>query len=650
MSIVKAEPAKAITGPIMYVIVGKVRKRDQVFRPVAFRSDFTMLPSSIAAGEETARVAEEMFAPYDKRRSRKGILLTHSFSPDEFDRNDPEHQQRVLELAYELAKRVAPNAPCVVGVHADRNHLHAHVFILNHDTQTMRALRKGFVYGDVKDLNDELMEENVLLVAEPGEVSKTKESVWLRRRGVEIPDHAGMTHLDVTEANWQPWVRDTVDSVLDDAGRVRRFESRGGKTYTMSRPGTVFGTDYTYQAIEQSIADRQKEIQHEQQGRATEEVAGASIEDVGGELRSDASDAAETRADAGGGDVNRSSDPAGGDAGIRRFAGGDGFDHEGDRQTPGRRKAPVVAGRGNGEDPGVQAGASGTVAQLDRLNDSIERKAKRHRTKTDDWIDTVAERVEARLDRGVGVAARRILQPQSLMEVLAWLLVLYMEQRQQTAELREWTADKHATMTAPVERPLSGPLAALSDDAIRFLSTHEDGATAGYEQFAEERYEAYAGRKRAAGEVPRPMADYYDVSWGNAVQAARGEATVGGSLPVPARAFLLETNRFDRFIAWRASTDHRAWSQPLKTEDIAGMTPPVAAAAQRCPEFVRYIATHGQLDAYAQRAKRLRDIRHTDDAFYARTVDEASDQRVRDQRQVAGANATLPTPKEGLVD
>lgn len=49
-------------------------------------------------------------------------------------------------------------------------------------------------------------------------------------------------------------------------------------------------------------------------------------------------------------------------------------------------------------------------------------------------------------------------------------------------------------------------------------------------------------------------------------------------------------------------------------------------------------------------AKRLRDIRHADDAFYARTVDEASDQRVRDQRQVAGANATLPTPKEGLVD
>ncbi|WP_341258326.1 hypothetical protein [Gordonia malaquae] len=125
----------------------------------------------------------------------------------------------------------------------------------------------------------------------------------------------------------------------------------------------------------------------------------------------------------------------------------------------------------------------------------------------DDWIDTVAERVETRLDRGVGVAARRILQSQSLMEVLAWLLVLYMEQRQQAAELHEWTADKRATMTAPVERPLSGPLAALSDDAIRFLSTHEDGATAGYEQFAEERYEAYAGRKRAAGEVPRPMAD-----------------------------------------------------------------------------------------------------------------------------------------------
>ncbi|MEJ9078416.1 relaxase/mobilization nuclease domain-containing protein [Gordonia malaquae] len=676
----------------MYVIVGKVRKRDQVFRPVAFRSDFTMLPPSIAAGEATVVAAEEMFAPYDKRRPRKGILLTQSFHPDEFDVNNPEHQQRVLELAYELAKRVAPNSPCVVGVHADRDHLHAHVFILNHDTQTMRALRKGFVYSDVKPINDELMVENGLLVAEPGEVSKTKESVWLRRRGVEIPDHAGMTHLDVTEVNWQGWIRDTVDSVLDDdgvdsvavfkkrmrargvdvrfkkpnktnpghsvsfavlddAGRVRRFASSSGKTYKMSRAGSVFGTDYTYQAIETSIADRQKEIHNEQQGQATEEVAGASIEIVGGELRSDSSEAdAEHRVDAGtghatGGAVAVPATSAGDDARVRRVPGGDGFDNEQDRQASGHRKAPVVAGRGNGEDPGVRAGAPGTVAH-DRLNDSIDRKARRHRTNTDAWIDEVRGKVEDRLDRDVEIAARRIGASNSVMEGLVWLLVLYMEQRQQVDALRAWASAKRSTLDAPVERPTDGPLATLSDDALRFLSTHEEGAARGYEQFAQERYAAYADRKRVNDAEPRSMADYYGILWGDAVQAARGEATVGGSLPVPARVFLLDTGHFDRFIAWRASTDRRAWSQPLKADAIATMEPPVAAAAEVAPEFVRYAAANGLLDVYARRAKRLRDIRHATDDLYARTVDEAAHQRVRDQQRAAGAEAVLSATKQ----
>ncbi|MEJ9079301.1 relaxase/mobilization nuclease domain-containing protein [Gordonia malaquae] len=330
----------------------------------------------------------------------------------------------------------------------------------------------------------------------------------------------------------------------------------------------------------------------------------------------------------------------GGGTGRRDGAAGEGADRGG---------AAAIRGAASGR--GRASGSSARVDTRGALNDSIERKARKHRTKTDAWIDTVAERVEDRLDRDVQVAARRISQSQSLMEGLAWLLVLYMEQRQQADALRAWATEKRATMTAPVERPLSGPLAGLSDDALRFLSTHEDGAAAGYEQFAEERYEAYAGRKRAAGEMPRPMADYYGIPWGDAVQAARGEAAVGGSLPVPARDFLLDTGHFDRFIAWRASTDRRAWSQPLKAADIATMEPPVAAAAEVAPEFVRYIAMHSLTDTYAQRAKHLRDVRHATDDFYTRTVDEAADQRTRDQRRATGAEATLPAPTTtGFVD
>lgn len=700
MSICLAESAIGIRGPIMYVIVGRVKKSDQVFRPVAFRSDFTLLPPGIAAGEATVVAAEEMFAPYDKRRPRKGALLTLSFPPDEFDVNNPEHQQRVLELAYELAKRVAPNSPCVVGVHADKAHLHAHVFILNHDMTTLKALRKGFVYSDVKPINDELMEENGLRVAEPGEVSKTKESVWLRRRGVEIPEHTGLDHLGVTEENWQAWVRDEVDrvldddgvdsmavfkkqmrargvdvrykkpnktnpkpalsfAVLDDAGRVRRFESSGGKAYKMSRAGSAFGTDYTYQAIEGSIADRQKEIQNGP-SRATEEVAGASIAAASTGTGVDAApgSAPVPGVDAGagaigdtgrgGGDVEAAAGEGSAAAGEARRGGSAGRDGA---ARGGTGSGGAAAGRGAAGSRGRASGSPARVDTRGSLNESIERKAKRHRTKTDQWIDEVAARVEERLDRDAEVAARRIGASQSFMEAMSWLLVLYMEQKQQSAELRAWAAEKRTTMDAPVERPTSGPLASLSDDALRFLSTHEDGALVGYQQFAEERYNAYADRKRSEGKEPRSMDAYYGVQWGDAVQAARGEAAVGGSLPVPAAAFLHETKRFDDFIAWRASTDRRAWSQPLTAEHIAGMEPPVAAAAGVVPEFVRYLAMHDRLDAYAKHAKRLRDIRHAAGDFYARTGDEAAVQRARDQRRVG--ESVLPTTKTsttGFVD
>ena len=341
--------------------------------------------------------------------------------------------------------------------------------------------------------------------------------------------------------------------------------------------------------------------------------------------------------------------PAGDPAGAASEARGGGSGRRDDAAGEGAGRDRATAGRGAAGGRGREAGSPAGMGARGSLNESIERKAKRHRTKTDEWIDTVAERVEERLDRDAEVAARRIGASQSFMEAMSWLLVLYMEQKQQAAELRKWAAAKRSTLDAPVERPADGPLASLSDDALRFLSTHEGGISAGYQQFAEERYAAYADRKRANGEEPRSMADYYGIPWGDAVQAARGEATVGGSLPVPARAFLLDTGRFDRFIAWRASTDRRAWSQPLKAADIAGMEPPVAAAAGQVPEFVRYIAMHDQLDAYAKHAKRLRDVRHATDTFYARTVDEAAEQRARDQRLV-GESAPKTTKTTGFVD
>lgn len=256
------------------------------------------------------------------------------------------------------------------------------------------------------------------------------------------------------------------------------------------------------------------------------------------------------------------------------------------------------------------------------LNESIERRARRHRTKTDQWIDTVAERVEDRLDRDVQVAARRISQSQSFMESMAWLLVLYMEQKQQADALREWASSKRSAMEAPVERPADGPLASLSDDALRFLSTHEGGAVAGYQQFAEERYSAYADRKRAKGEVPQSMDAYYGIQWGDAVRSVRDERSYLGSLPRPAREFLHEAGESKQFAAWRA--EHFRKVSTATAPDIA----PAAIKAVP-PEFAAYLAENGQRwyaysDFAAAQFKRVQTRREAigEHLYYRESVDE----------------------------
>ena len=99
-------------------------------------------------------------------RKNLGESLVLSFPAHEMDINNPEHQQRVAELLYEVMKRAAPDSPAVVAVHTDSEGgmLHAHGLLLNHNMKTGRSNQQRMDIKHLRRLNDQLMREEGLEV------------------------------------------------------------------------------------------------------------------------------------------------------------------------------------------------------------------------------------------------------------------------------------------------------------------------------------------------------------------------------------------------------------------------------------------------------------------------------------------------------
>lgn len=97
-------------------------------------------------------------------RTNGGESLVMSFPAHEMDVNNPEHQLRVGQLAYEHAKRAAPNSPAIVFVHTDSKggKLHAHVLVVNHDLETGRSNQSKMDIKRLRRVNDGLMREEGL--------------------------------------------------------------------------------------------------------------------------------------------------------------------------------------------------------------------------------------------------------------------------------------------------------------------------------------------------------------------------------------------------------------------------------------------------------------------------------------------------------
>lgn len=129
--------------------------------------------------------------------SRKvdGQSLVISFTETEFP-TAGEHGQDVAELAYELARRGAPDAPLLVVSQRDGvgKHWHAHVLVLNHDMQTGKASRGHWHHSQWRDENDNFNRENGLEVC--GQEAQVPRVARLAAaRGIELQADADLVAL-----------------------------------------------------------------------------------------------------------------------------------------------------------------------------------------------------------------------------------------------------------------------------------------------------------------------------------------------------------------------------------------------------------------------------------------------------------------------
>jgi hypothetical protein len=101
------------------------------------------------------------------KREVQCLHYRQSFSPQEFDPDDPADVQRANDLGYLLAKKMHPHADCLIVTHLDgRGHkVHNHILAINHDNETGHALSEYRTFYDrktgkqrgVQSINDEHM-------------------------------------------------------------------------------------------------------------------------------------------------------------------------------------------------------------------------------------------------------------------------------------------------------------------------------------------------------------------------------------------------------------------------------------------------------------------------------------------------------------
>lgn len=194
MPFTSVSPVRAMKGYLTYALVNTMGE----LRGVGFEST---LGGSVA--EITANT-RALLASGPKRRKREGYAVLISFDPKEFNPHDAGDVQRAKEHVLETLDRFAHNVPYVVIFHNDRGHLHAHVFLANHDLKTAKSFQGG-VHRKLAKASDEVASEMGISVIQKTGGKRDPHKVRAEREGESFPSDDELVARPIAELDRKTW-------------------------------------------------------------------------------------------------------------------------------------------------------------------------------------------------------------------------------------------------------------------------------------------------------------------------------------------------------------------------------------------------------------------------------------------------------------
>ena len=146
-------------------------------------------------GRELRQMLETK-SQYDKEDGVQYYHMIQSFRPGEIT------PELALEIAKEFASEHLPGYQTVIGVHVDKEHIHAHILFnsVNADTGEKYHSNAQSYYRQIRDISDRLCREHGLSVIVRGEPSKAVSYIEWLRRSKDQPTFRSMLEADLREA------------------------------------------------------------------------------------------------------------------------------------------------------------------------------------------------------------------------------------------------------------------------------------------------------------------------------------------------------------------------------------------------------------------------------------------------------------------
>ena len=146
-------------------------------------------------GRELRQMLETK-SQYDKEDGVQYYHMIQSFRPGEVS------PELALEIAQTLVEEHLPGYQAVIGVHVDKEHIHAHIIFnsVNADTGEKYHSSPQSYYRQIRAISDRLCREHGLSVIVRGEPSKAVSYIEWLRRSKDQPTFRSMLEADLREA------------------------------------------------------------------------------------------------------------------------------------------------------------------------------------------------------------------------------------------------------------------------------------------------------------------------------------------------------------------------------------------------------------------------------------------------------------------